>query len=466
MTRNNTYGYLLLILIVSAVMSPPAFAQDTDRNYVVSELWLDSLGTNKVTSVQYYDGLGRPSVLAQGGVNPDGKYLYSLTEYDNRGREQTQFLPGVGGTAPDYLPLSSVRNRSITTNGNFPVTMMSYDALGRVTGVTRPGEEWHQNQKQTTKAYILNGENDVRKYRAITESTYLPVNDGYHAAGTLTGEVTTDEDGQQLTVFTDLAGRKVLERRGDGNDTYFLYAPNGMLRFVLQPKFQEQRSKEFCFIYKYDNYGRVIRKTLPGCDPIDYRYDRDGRLAFERDARLNSLGLCRFHLYDPLGRVVLTGTTSYDGIGNLTNIIPVAVTTALNTTAGGICGTGYPCPQGLPLTDITIEEAIYYDSYGFLNAPVFSGATLPEGTTLQGSSESYTQTLLTGRAVSTSGGTLLLTALYYDKEGRVTDQRETLPGGRLHQVTTTYTYTGNVQSQTETLYESSGIRREMHTANT
>lgn len=133
--------YTLFLLGMTLVL--PLHAQDTDRNYVSSELWLDSLGTNKVTSVQYYDGLGRPSVLAQGGVNPDGKYLYSLTEYDNRGREQTLYLPGVGGTAPDYLSPAIASMRSIGTNGTFPWATTTYDALGRVTGVTRPGEAWH-----------------------------------------------------------------------------------------------------------------------------------------------------------------------------------------------------------------------------------------------------------------------------------------------------------------------------------
>ena len=442
-----------MLLVLTASMHIRLQAQTSSRNYVMSEQWLDSAGQHVVKTVQYYDGLGRPVQAAIGGVNPDGEYLHTLTEYDVAGRESREWLPAVSVSGLGYSDSTVLKNKIRQTNGGFPYNQTTYDALGRVTSVTRPGQEWHQGGKSVTKAYITNGDNDVCKFCIPTSTSISPYPDGYQPAGTLTGERTTDEDGVSLTVFRDLAGRVLLERRGDGNDTYFVYDTGGRLRFMLQPKHEQTRSAEFRFVYRYDDYGRVISKTYPGCNATSYRYDRSGHLCFERDARLKDLGLCRFRLYDPLGRPVLTGTTTLDGI-SLAGDSYEGVTTL--SSSSGICGTGYACPAGLALTDVSVEEAVYYDSYSFLSLPLFSTATQPQEMGLQGTSEGFTQSLVTGRAVTDTKGQTLLSAIYYDREGRVTDMRELRPGGWMTRTVTSYTYTGQVAQATETLYPPSG----------
>ena len=443
----------VMLLVLTASMHIRLQAQTSSRNYVMSEQWLDSAGQHVVKTVQYYDGLGRPVQAAIGGVHPQGEYLHTLTEYDVAGRESREWLPAVSVSGLGYSDSTVLKNKIRQTNGGYPYSQTTYDALGRVTSVTRPGSEWHQNGMSVTKEYITNGENDVRKFRILTTTSIAIYPDGYHPAGTLTGERTTDEDGVSLTVFHDLACRVLLERRGGGNDTYFVYDTGGRLRFMLQPKHEQTNSPGFRFVYRYDDYGRVISKTYPGCDPTNYRYDRSGRLCFERDARLKSRGLCRFRLYDPLGRPVLTGTTTLDGI-SLAGDSYEGVTTL--ASSGGICGTGYACPAGLALTDVSVEEAVYYDSYSFLSLPLFSAATQPQEMGLQGTSEGFTQSLVTGRAVTDTKGQTLLSAIYYDREGRVTDMRELRPGGWMTRTVTSYTYTGQVAQATETLYPPSG----------
>ena len=200
----------VMLLVLTASMHIRLQAQTSSRNYVMSEQWLDSAGQHVVKTVQYYDGLGRPVQAAIGGVNPDGEYLHTLTEYDRAGRESREWLPAVSVSGLGYSDGTVLKNKISQTNGGYPYNQTSYDALGRVTSVTRPGQEWHMGEKSMTKEYITNGENDVRKFRFTTAS---PWPNGYHAAGTLTGEVTTDEDGVRLTVFRDLAGRVLLERR-------------------------------------------------------------------------------------------------------------------------------------------------------------------------------------------------------------------------------------------------------------
>ena len=56
--------------------------------------------------------------------------------------------------------------------------------------------------------------------------------------GALRGVLTSDEDGISTEVFSDLWGRKVLERRNGNNDTYFVYDDAGRLSFVLTPGMQ------------------------------------------------------------------------------------------------------------------------------------------------------------------------------------------------------------------------------------
>ena len=72
-------------------------AQESSRNYVLTRTYLTESGTPGVmdkalTTVQYYDGFGRPSQLVQKSVTPSGADLVSLTEYDGWVREYRQWL--------------------------------------------------------------------------------------------------------------------------------------------------------------------------------------------------------------------------------------------------------------------------------------------------------------------------------------------------------------------------------------
>ena len=79
--------YALVVPVMLAVCASSVSAQTPSSNYVVTETVLSADGSNRVRSVQYHDGLGRPSVLASGGMNTSGKYVYTMTEYDLQGRE-------------------------------------------------------------------------------------------------------------------------------------------------------------------------------------------------------------------------------------------------------------------------------------------------------------------------------------------------------------------------------------------
>ena len=95
-------------MLISLQGQPLLNAQTSNQNYMITLTRLDASGSNLVQSVQYYDGLGRESVLAQGGVNTSGKYVYTMTEYDLLGREAKTWLPAVGTTSPNIITANTI----------------------------------------------------------------------------------------------------------------------------------------------------------------------------------------------------------------------------------------------------------------------------------------------------------------------------------------------------------------------
>ena len=77
MNKNNIN--LWNLAFISFLMMPDALKA---QNYVEAEDYLE-----KTTTVQYYDGIGRPTSLSIKGLNTSGKSVCSLTEYDEMGRE-------------------------------------------------------------------------------------------------------------------------------------------------------------------------------------------------------------------------------------------------------------------------------------------------------------------------------------------------------------------------------------------
>ena len=153
-------------------------------------------------------------------------------------------------------------------NGGFSEN--HYDVLDRVTAVGIAGDAWIQAGRQDRTAYFANTVSDeVLHYEAPEDGSYsltLPENTSfrYYPEGSLDKVVSYDADSVCVTVFTNLLGKKVLERTAAG-DTYYVYNDHGQLRFVLTPAFQIiSRSKTmFAYEYRYDNRGRVVKKILP-----------------------------------------------------------------------------------------------------------------------------------------------------------------------------------------------------------
>lgn len=295
------------VMLVLSLLPCTALAQG-NHNYGKSIQLLDSAGIHKVTTVQYYDGLGRPTVSATNGLGTSSRYVYTSQSYDGFDRITRKWLPVVGSTIVEYKSESSLSDMSHSLyHDNSAYSEIGYDALDREVSSGIAGDAWSSQGKANVTEYLTNEAEEVRMYTAPLTSTSL-VNSGYYAAGTLKGERSIDADGHFVTVYKDMSGQMILERRNGNNDTYFVYNELKQLRFVLSPMYQESSIKAlYAYEYRYDDRGRLAKKILPGSEYQQYWYDDDNRLTFFQDARLRAKGLFRYYLYDNLCRMTEQG---------------------------------------------------------------------------------------------------------------------------------------------------------------
>ena len=400
-------------------------------NYVQTQDML-STNTGKITR-EYYDGLGRPVETAR---NVAGSYVYTLQKYDKKGRISEEWIPAVGSSSPDFL--SSISSISASTHGDTRgFKTHTYDALDRLIFTATPGDDWG-GIKGVTKEYLANAANSVNRYQAPLGGDALNKL-GTYAANMLSAEKTTDEDGHTLTVFSDKLGRKVLERRGTSNDTYYIYDDLSQLRFVLSPEYQNSGYKStYGNEYRYDAKGRLAKKILPQCEYTQYWYDTAGRMKFMQDATLRSRGLYRFMLYDKYGRLCIQGICTNCWRGETVN------TATYNTSGTGFQNTGYQLGRDGDISGtVTLELVNYYDNYDFIRL---------YNSSLQTSSSTTTTSLQTGSIRKASDGSTLAAALYYDYKGRPVNTRSISLGNRLTTVATSYKYWGDVYQTVQTDY--------------
>ena len=381
---------------------------DDGVNAVTTAIYLDSGRRDSTLSVQFHDGLGRPTLSAALGVNTTGKWVYGLTTYDRMGRECRKWLPAAGSAT-----LSQSQRMEDIAGDTEGYTVTAYDGLHRPVEVLSAGTEWHQAGKAQRTVYGSNKAGEVKLYRAPLENTSL-VDAGYYAPGTLVSETALDEDSVSVTVFTDLNGRRVMERRGGTAETYRVYNDLGQLRYVLQPEYQRAGYKDrYAFEYRYDRRGNMVKKRIPGCETEQYWYDRAGRMSFMQDATLRGRGLYRFTAYDSAGRPAVQGVCR----SCTRSDIPLRVRRLDNDNTGGFLATGYVLDDPGRIAGAELETVTYYDDYTNAACDVFRpiGADMtgriPAGAAARG--------LATGTIAVTSDGTRLPSMILYDSRGEV-----------------------------------------------
>ena len=211
-------SFLTILLLICTLASMDIKAQSDDHNYVIKSSILDEQGQNSVTTIEYYDGLGRKEQVITNGVKPGypSKALLSRTMYDGRGNEWKKILP-VPTTGLEYQPSIAYKH-----NDQKALSAITYDVFDRPIFATTPGSDMEGRGKK--HEYLANKANSVKKYIVSDDGTLSQK--GYYLEGALSWERITDEDNNVTDIYTDLLGQKVLERQAMSKgmvDTYFVY---------------------------------------------------------------------------------------------------------------------------------------------------------------------------------------------------------------------------------------------------
>lgn len=76
----------IIVVLLSVLCFGFTADAQSDRNYIVRHTMLDSVGSNKITSITYYDDLGRSEETVIVGASPSGADLVQFNTRDRAGR--------------------------------------------------------------------------------------------------------------------------------------------------------------------------------------------------------------------------------------------------------------------------------------------------------------------------------------------------------------------------------------------
>ncbi len=473
---------------IKAVSVPIQQAFSSDQNYIatytprVEGLVNPSDPGNTIdqvmTSIQYFDGLGRQLQNVQVKASPNLKDIVQSFVYDQFGRPSIQYQPYVAvnltadgsyktGNPDDLIKAfynpSNPGAPAIATTA-FPYAETQYEAspLNRVLQQGAPGSDWQLSQGHTIRsAYSTNSANEVRIWNVTANGA-----DGstYYQPGTLYKYITTDENGNNTIEYKDLQQKTVLKQSQSDNgyiSTYYVYDDFDNLRYVIPPVpqgvtfpsgFTESDAvfRNFIYGFHYDGRNRLIEKKMPAKGWEFSIYNKIDQVVMTQDSVQRSKSTQEWTItkMDGLGRIILSAIYSHPG--------STAGTSYRQYMQGQVDGQaaqwdnrddsslGYNITT-FPATWTTALTINYYDNYSFPggNPYPYSGGS------------NMIHSLLTAsrtKVLNSSTGTndMLWMVNYYDDKGRIVKQFNqnykggTVNAGNYDEISNTYDFTDNI----------------------
>ena len=424
------------------------------ENYIISVSPLDqasrvsitdngisvSNGIRTRTTIQYYDGLGRPVESINVGTSPNKNDLVQVTDYSGLHLATKSWLPVPAQTEGQFIEVSDIRTQTqsyYSDNRPFTETLYENSALERAIGQKRQGESYESHPTSVT--YALNDESDnVRIYETANNYT-LKTTGANYPPYSLHKMVTADEDGKSLTTYTDKLRRKIMEERA-GNRTYYVYNKLGYMCFVLphispsklnngEYPLTDATLKAAAYCYKYDGRGNMIYKRLPGCEPQYMVYDQLGQLVLKQDGNQRLANKWTMCAYDSIGRNLYTAeielTQTHEELREFF-ADKWQVEHYGHNYSYPIAGTGY-ASRLLKNKNLRMLTINYYDNYDYLNIlPTPQRQAIRfEQVSGYGLQHDNATGLLTGTRVYNllEDNTYTATAYYYDTQGRIVQSR-------------------------------------------
>ena len=324
MSIDSFKTYSLLSLSLMLMLQTGSFAQSASKNYLQTKTFLDDTGTTFLRHIDYYDELGYVAQTVDVGCNATLTPVLTRTDYTTQMKVSRQWVP-IPTTGLDYLDTMTVASVSWTNYGDYlPYSWYKYDDFLEPVIIRKPGDAWENHPVTMTRNVVPSGV--VSKYSVSPDGCLIA--NGMYPYGLLTSTATTDEDSLSVTVYADVHGNNILERRGADNDTYYVYDSYGRLSYVLPPMCQQcntQDMPKYWYKYTYDDRGRCTEKQLPGCAVVNYWYDEANRIQSEQDGHLRSQSLYRNYKYDAIGRLTLQTVNATRGEATESNATVVEV---------------------------------------------------------------------------------------------------------------------------------------------
>ena len=281
--------------------------------------------------VSYYDGLGYALQNVQICANGDGQGdIIQPFVYDGLYREELQYLPYTLDANNGQSDDAALANQEefyktrygLATDPHACVrTEYEPSALNRVLRTHKPGAEYQSDTRSMQTFYMGNAVSTVLRLRVDPDDRSLTA-DGYYAANELSGTRSTNEDGAVVITYADKEGRTVYENRqlrnGSATEniiTYYAYDDCGRLAWVMTPKGSDLLSagssfspdsdfaKQNCYVYFYDEWGRVYEKRFPGREAMYVVYNRGDRPMMIQDGLMREKNQWLTFHYDGMGRV-------------------------------------------------------------------------------------------------------------------------------------------------------------------
>ena len=459
------------------------------ENYIISVTPLDmaarvsytdgrpsvSSGIRTQTSIQYYDGFGRPVQTIALGQTPMQSDWVMLQQYTGLKRLSKKWLPVVAaseGQPQDESNITALSQNFYSDNRPYSETIYENSGMDRVINIKRPGNAWNNHPKSFN--YEMDSEgHSVRKFIVHsggllggTSGEKLQY-DGTYSPCMLYKYTSADEDGISVITYTDKFNRTIMENRY-GDETYYVYDDFNRLRYVLPPSCAVQLTtgmhnmetdimlQQMAYCYQYDGVGNQIYKRLPGCEPQYMVYDALQQLVMKQDGNQRTANRWTVYAYDSIGRniystEITTLQTHADLIAFYADKWQVEHF-AKTAQPNALANTGYASTL-MGTANAKILTVNYYDNYDFLDK--LPTADKKELKYQQRSGYGYKHEsaigLLTGtRIYNLSDNSYIVTSYYYDYQGRIIQQRGTRHAGGYEESWFQYHHNGSlVQRLTE-----------------
>ncbi|GGC72582.1 cell wall-associated protein [Pedobacter quisquiliarum] len=485
--------------------SPVGSAPTGSQNYIISNVIKKAnvTGVSQIGSltncelnqtIQYFDGLGRPSQTIQVKASPLGRDIIVPVAYDAFGREAIKYEPYADpGTANGSFRTAAITNQrdfyregtapaSIQwTNAPFSRSVIEASPLNRVLEQGFPGLDWQPSSSRTeltgrtvVSEYLVNDTLDV-PYIRLTATGAIATD--FYPGGKLFKTITKNENWTSGKINTteeykDFEGRVILKKIWQTNtvflSTFYVYDDLGNLRCVVPPfpgatsiitlNENDDLVKKYCYVYKYDDRNRLTEKRLPGKEWEYIIYNKLDQVVLTQDGNQRPQRHWSFTKYDPLGRVAATGIYRHGTVATRESL-----QATVNNQTGVLwetwAGSGYTL-NIFPQTPYFFHQIFKYDDYDMPLPPAY---VLPVNRKPKG--------LLTATLTFVDGTAQYLASInYYDDYGRLIKNfkqhyaSSVVDVGNYDETTNTYKFAGELETSTRVHRKTSASNLTIATA--